>query len=204
MTREQVKGIFPDATDEQLSQLLNIHSSDIGKAKAPATQLQTDLDAIKTQLDEAKNTIAALEANKGDVAALQQQIDAYKAADEKRAQEAKEAAEKQELLERFEAVAGDRQFIHDMVKNGVMADFGAALKDKANRGKGDAEIFDVLTKDKGYFANQNPPVPPQPPMGNPAPNNIKTREEFLKMSFADQMKFKQENTVAFNQLFHSN
>ena len=45
-----------------------------------------------------------------------------------------------------------------MVREGVMTDFGKALQDKANRGKSDTEIFDTLTKDKGYFASQNPPA----------------------------------------------
>ncbi|MGN0620550.1 MAG: DUF4355 domain-containing protein [Porcipelethomonas sp.] len=33
MTREQVKALFADATDEQISSILNINSADIGKAK---------------------------------------------------------------------------------------------------------------------------------------------------------------------------
>ena len=202
MTREQVLSIFAEATGEQITNLLNIHSADIGKAKAPMTQLQADLDAARKELQEAKNTISTLEKSTGDVEELKKQIEGYKAAELKRSEEAKAAAERAELEERFNAVTGERKFLHDMVRTGVMAEFDAALKDKANRGKGDAEIFETLTKDKGYFANQNPAVPPQPGMGNPAPTNIKTREEFLKMSFTDQMKFKEQNAAQFAQLFH--
>lgn len=155
MKRDDITRIFTEATKEQIDELLNINSADIGKAKQSGEKLQGDIDELNRQLEEARQTIGALEANKGDVEKLQAQIDAYREADEKRAAEAKEAAERAELEARFNAVSGDRQYIHEMVRQGVMNDFGAALKDKANTGKGDREIFDALTKDKNYFASQN-------------------------------------------------
>lgn len=155
MKRDDITRIFENATKAQIDELLDINSADIGRAKQSGEKLQGDYDALKAQLDEANKTISGLEATKGDVEKLQAQIDAYKAADEKRATEAKEAAERAELETRFNAVSGDRQYIHEMVRQGVMNDFGAALKDKANMGKGDKEIFDTLTKDKNYFASQN-------------------------------------------------
>jgi hypothetical protein len=39
----------------------------------------------------------------------------------------------------------------------VLDEFERALADNANAGKGDRDLFDALTKDKGYFASQNPP-----------------------------------------------
>lgn len=202
MTREQVRSIFADATDDQVNQLLNIHSADIGKAKSSGDKLQADLDSVKNELATAKATISQLEASKGDVEALQKQIDDYKAADKKRAEDAAAAAEKAELEERFGIVANGKTFIHDMVKAGVLADFGAALKDKTNRGKSDAEIFEQLTKDKGYFSSQAPNVPSQPKLGNVGAGEVKTREDFFKMSFADQMKYKEAHNVEYKQLFH--
>ena len=88
-----------------------------------------------------------------------------------------------------------------MVREGVMRDFGAALKDKANVGKGDKEIFEALTKDKGYFASQNPVGNPISKPGDIEPLNVPDRAAFLKLSFADQMRFKQENETQFKQLF---
>jgi hypothetical protein len=41
MTREQVKQIFPEATDEPLKSLLDINSADIGKAKGNTSEFQT-------------------------------------------------------------------------------------------------------------------------------------------------------------------
>jgi len=200
MKREDISRIFENATKEQIDEVLNINSGDIGRAKASGDKLQGDIDELNRQLDEARATIKNLEASKGNVEELQKRIDEYKAADEKRAAEAKEAAEKAELEARFAAVSGDRQYIHDMVRAGVMHDFGAAIHDKANLGKGDKEIFEALTKDKGYFMTQNPAAPVQPPV-NPTPTVApKTRAEFLKMSFNDQMNFKQQNEAAYRQL----
>ena len=76
MTREDIKKHFPEATDEQINELLNINSRDIGKHKKAAEDANAEL---KT----AKDTIADLEKNAKDASALQKTIDEYKAADEK-------------------------------------------------------------------------------------------------------------------------
>ena len=71
---------------------------------------------------------------------------------------------------------------------------------KANMGKGDKEIFEALVKDKGYFMSHNPPTPLQPPVQPMDSLSPKTREEFLKMSFNDQLRFKEQNETAYRQL----
>ena len=100
MTREDIKKHFPEATDEQINELLNINSRDIGKHKKAAEDANAEL---KT----AKDTIENLEKNKQDTAALQKTIDDYKAADEKRQADAKAAAERAERLSRFEKAHGE-------------------------------------------------------------------------------------------------
>lgn len=200
MNKTDITGILTgiELSDAQIKALLDVNSADITKA---LNKQKDDLTAAKQALTEAQNTIATLEKNKGDVDELQKKIDEYKRADEERQKAAKEAEERAELEGRFAAVTGDRKFIHDMVREGVMRDFGAALKDKSNLGKGDKEIFEALTKDKDYFANQNPPAPPMP-QPNPNPNvDVKDRASFLKLSFNDQMKFKTERPDEFKQLF---
>ena len=70
MKREEVKAIFPDATDEQLDKIMGINGADINKAKG-------DLDKIKTELEKAKTDLAA--ANQGDkLKEAQDQAAAYK------------------------------------------------------------------------------------------------------------------------------
>lgn len=151
MTREDIAKIFADATDEQINAVLNINSSDIGKAKGDAKKLKEDLDA-------AKASIADLEKNKGDTAALQKIIDEYKAADEQRKADEAAAAEQAALAARFDAVATDKKFINDFTKDGIAAEFKNALAAPENKGKGDAEIFAAMVKDRdGIFVNPNAP-----------------------------------------------
>lgn len=200
MKREDISKQFPDATEEQISALLDINSRDIGKAKGDASKNQSDLDAANKALKEAQDTIAALEAAKGDAEALQKQIDEYKAADEKRKADEKAAAERAELMERMDAVLGDRKFAHDRLRDVVAEDFANALKDKANRGKSDKDVFDALTKDQGYFANQNPAQVNMPPMGDPRPTDIKDMAGFLKLSYDEQVQFKQAHPTEFKQM----
>lgn len=200
MNKNDIAGILAgiELTDAQVKALLDMNSADITKA---LNRQKDDLAEVNSALTEARSTIAALEKNKGDVEALQKQIDGYRAADEARQKEAKEAAERAELEGRFNAVSSERKFIHEMVREGVMRDFADALKDKANLGKGDAEIFEALTKDKDYFASQNPQIPPMPKPGDISPLKVEDKAAFFKLSFADQMRFKQENAQQFKQLF---
>lgn len=189
--------------DAVIDKIMSENGADIERAKGGNAKLQSDLDVANQALESAKQTIAGLEAGKSDADALKKKLEEYQAAEEKRKQEAKEAQEAAELEQRFNVVSGDRKYLHDMVRAGVLKDFGEALKDKANVGKGDAEIFAALTKDKGYFANQNPPGSPFKPMGNPDPINVTDKASFFKLSFADQTRFKNENPEVFKQLFHA-
>ncbi len=78
----------------------------------------------------------------------------------------KAKAEDAALTEAITAVFGNKKFTSDYVKNGIIADMKAEILKPENKGKGYAEIFDSLTKDKtGIFANPNPPAP-MPGMGN--------------------------------------
>ena len=147
MTREDIKKHFPEATDEQISGLLDINSKDIGKHKTAA-------ETAQKELKEAKDTIENLEKNKQDTAALQKTIDEYKAADEKRQADAKAAAERSERLSRFEKAHGeaskDRKWLNDFTRDGIFSQFEKALADDANKGKSDVQIYNsIINDDKG-------------------------------------------------------
>ena len=206
MRKEDINRIFEGATDEQVKALLDINSADItkalGKQKSDGEKVQADLDAANAALAEARATIASLEAAKGDADKFKKELDEYKAADEKRKADEKAAAERAELMERMDAVLGDKQFIHDRMRDIVAEDFKAALADRANRGKGDEEIFDSITRDQGYFKTQNPPAPNMP---TPNPVNmfagVSVRKLFLKLSGTDQARFKAEHAAEFYSIF---
>lgn len=47
MTREDVKKQFPDATDEQITAILNMHNSEVQKQKDKVAENKTELDRLK-------------------------------------------------------------------------------------------------------------------------------------------------------------
>ena len=55
MKRDEVKALFPDATDEQIDKLMAINGADINKAKG-------DLDTVKAQLKTAQTELSGLKA----------------------------------------------------------------------------------------------------------------------------------------------
>ena len=147
MTREDIKKHFPEATEEQISGLLDINSKDIGKYKTAA-------DTASADLKKAQETIADMEKNAKDADALQKTIDDYKAADEKRKADEKAAAERSERLSRFEKAhaeaSKDRKWLNDFTRDGIFAQFEKALADDANRGKSDVQIYNsIINDDKG-------------------------------------------------------
>lgn len=143
-------------TEEQANKVFAMNGKDVENAKG---KLQKDVDTMKSQLAEAKETITTLEANKGDTAALQSELDKYKQAEEQRKQEEKDAAERAKILERFNAAKGDKKFSSEYAEKGVLDAFSKAIVDPANTGKGDAELFASLTRDKeGVFKSAHPLV----------------------------------------------
>lgn len=163
MKREDISRIFPDATKEQINEIMNLNGADVNQARGDSEQLRSDLTA-------ARNTISELEKAKGDADALQKQIDAFKKADADRIAAEAVAAEQAKLETRLNAVVGERKFASDYARRGVLEDFGKALKDEANTGKSDADIFAALTKDQNIFVSQNPPAN-MPPFGNVDPGD---------------------------------
>lgn len=120
----------------------------------------SDLKKARDELKTAKETIATLEANKGDTEALRAELDKYKQADESRQKAEREAQEHAALVERFNGVKGDREFSSKFAEAGLLDEFNKAISDPANTGKGDKELFDALTKDvAGIWKNpQQEPV----------------------------------------------
>lgn len=114
----------------------------------------SDIKKARDELKTAKETIATLEANKGDTEALQSELDKYKQADEARQKADQEAAARAALIERFGKVKGNREFSSKFAEAGLMDEFNKAINNPDNTGKGDKELFDELTKDAaGLFKN---------------------------------------------------
>jgi len=157
MKRDEIRKIIPDITDEQLNKIMDINSTDIGKAKG-------DYETAKADLDKAKGTIADYEKKIGDLEKsisdgddfkkkfedLKKEIDDEKAEAQRKADE---AAAEQAMAERFKTVVGDKQWRDELTGEAVYSKFKSAVADEANKGKGDKDILEALTKDKGYFSD---------------------------------------------------
>ncbi len=148
MTREELRGIIEGISDEQLKKILDINSSDIGKAKNGA-------DALKTALDEANARSKQMEAEieqfkagqceademRGKIEELQKVIDQKIRAEE---QQRSESA----LSTRFGLAAEGMDFVNDFTRRGVFEQFKNAVLDENNAGKSDREIYETLTAGK--------------------------------------------------------
>lgn len=163
MKREDIKKIFPDATEEQLKGLLDINTADIGRAKGDLETVKADLEKANGTLKEYETTIADLKKSaegnedfKKKFEELEQRIADEKAEAEKKA---KEEAEEAEYSNRFKTVVGEQKWRDALTEKAVYAEFKTALQDETNKGKGDKDILAALTQDKEYFAKDPARVP---------------------------------------------
>lgn len=163
MKREDIKKLFPDATEEQLKGLLDINTTDIGKAKGELEAVKVDLEKANGTLKEYETTIADMKKSaegnedfKKKFEELEQRIADEKAEAEKKA---KEEAEEAEYSNRFKTVVGEQKWRDALTEKAVYAEFKTALQDETNKGKGDKDILAALTQDKEYFAKDPARVP---------------------------------------------
>lgn len=162
MKREDIKKIFPDATEEQLKGLLDINTADIGNAKGELETVKADLEKANGTLKEYETTIADMKKSaegnedfKKKFEELEQRIADEKAEAEKKATE---EAEETEYANRFKTVVGEQKWRDALTEKAVYAEFKTALQDEANKGKGDKDILETLTKDRNYWENPNQPA----------------------------------------------
>lgn len=162
MKREDIKKFFPDATEEQLKGLLDINTADIGKAKGELETVKANLEKANGTLKEYETTIADMKKSaegnedfKKKFEDLEQRIADEKAEAEKKA---KEEAEEAEYSNRFKTVVGEQKWRDELTEKAVYAEFKTALQDEANKGKGDKDILETLTKDRNYWENPNQPA----------------------------------------------
>lgn len=76
MKREDVKAIIPGITEEQLQQIMDLHSGDIGAHKQSIETLKAERDAARTQLADANKKLEGYDPDwKQKAADAQQQAD---------------------------------------------------------------------------------------------------------------------------------
>lgn len=79
MKREDITGLFPEATQEQINQLMSINGSDINKAKQGLTDLQgqyqeaqANIKALQEQIDANKDRLGQFDAMQTELNTLKQ------------------------------------------------------------------------------------------------------------------------------------
>ena len=151
MKREEIKAIFPDASDEQLKAVMDLNGADVEKVKGKVTALEAEvkekkeaLDNLTTEFNALKETNATAEDYKVKFEALQNE----NAEKEKKAEADRVAKEKAErIANRFNAVIGDKKFSHEAIREAYLKKFTEALENKDFEGKSDTDILHDLTKD---------------------------------------------------------
>ena len=149
MKREEIRKIFTGATREQIDQVIALNGADISRALVRRKGEST------AQRQRTAETIRMLEERAAEADNLRGELEKYQREEAQR----QAARQREELLARMDAVLNGRSFVSDRLREVVADDFAAALADEANRERSDAEIFDGITRDRDYFASQNPAPP---------------------------------------------
>lgn len=159
MKREELKNL--GLTDEQIESVMTMNGADITREKGKADKWENDYNALKATADADAQKYATYDSDMEELATLR----AYK--------------DGVEFDKRFTAVLGDSKPVNDMTRKGLSGLFAEAVKDPANEGKTDADIWSgiVSGKEAEYFAGKHTVVmPPHSSVReadkNPSPKGI--------------------------------
>lgn len=160
MNTKKIEELLGDISNkaEVMAAINAENGKDVEAVKLKLSEKESELGKASEAITAHKTTIAELEKAGGDSTALKTELERYKLAENERTEAEKKAVRQSELATRFSKASEGKTFAHEYIKSGVFSDFEKALADEANKGKGDAELFETITKDKNYFANANPPV----------------------------------------------
>lgn len=166
MKTEFLKGLGLD--DEIIKKIQAENGKEITAEQQKTAEIQAKYDAEKQARETFEGKVAELE--KVDAEGMSKEIADLKKqiADRKTADDAAEADKA--LLSRFKGVAGEAKFVNSITEKGIYAEFKDAVSKDENKGKGDKEIYEAITKDRdGIFQNPNSGVdiPPSNPNAQP-------------------------------------
>lgn len=147
MTRDELRGIVEGISDEQMKEILDINSSDIGKVKSEAKDAMNELEDAKKRIFELETETESLKQSQHEAENMKMKMEELqKVVDERRLRD--EAEEKRTALEkRFSAATADAEFINEYTRQGIFASFENAIGLEENLGKSDSEIFNAITQD---------------------------------------------------------
>lgn len=147
MKRDEIKAIFPDATDDQLDRTMTLYG--------------TSVNGLRSELNTANGELTALK-GKGNIDDIIRERNEWKTKATDYETNAAKAEAEAKLAQRFTAVTGDRKYVNDFTKTGILGEFKAAIENEENKGKSDDDIFGAIIKDRaGIFENarRQPDIP---------------------------------------------
>lgn len=164
MKTEFLKGL--GLSDEDIQKILAENGKDVEREKAKTGDVLAEVESLKKEKQTLTDKVTELSDNATSAEDYKKQLEDLKNEIKEREAADKRALEDAQLTDAITAVFGDKKFTSDYVKNGIIADMKTEVAKPENKGKGYAELFEALTKDKdGIFANPNPGIE-IPGMGN--------------------------------------
>lgn len=191
MTTEELKVL--GLTDEQASKVFAMHGRDITKLKEDSASLKSTVADLKNQL--ADKEIEVSDLKKLDAQGIQKKYDDLKTDYDKYKADVEEKDAQREYSDRRSAFFKGTEFSDDYTKRGILAEFDEKKFEYSNKDKtfsGAKEWLDEIKKSSptSFKAGGAPRI--VTPGGNEPPKPL-TKTAFDKMTFADKLKFKQEN-----------
>lgn len=206
MKREEVKAIFPNATDDEIDSILNKIGSELNPLKQQLKTAESERDAAKSALSEAQMSEANV---KQQLAVANAKLEDGMTAEEKLAQlEAQAAAREQEFTLKsngldarqilVEAGYFDTADIDALVTQVTVADTEAtktAAKLLVDTVAKQRSAVEAATKDA--LLKNNPSLSGG---GNDGGTQVTTVKEFLALPYAEQLALKESNPQILSQL----
>lgn len=124
MTREDVKKLFPDATDEQVTQFLNKHNSEIAGERAKTNSERQRANALQDEKDQReRDGMDELQKVQADLAAMQKTLESAQAENKK------------------------LRLTADLAQRGVTGESATKLVESISRGELDIEAMSAIIEE---------------------------------------------------------
>ena len=94
MKREEIKAIFPDATEEQLKSVMDLNGADVEKVKSKVTALEADIKDKETDLNKLNDEFKKLKEANASGEDWKAKYEALEAENEAKAKKARKAENK--------------------------------------------------------------------------------------------------------------
>lgn len=127
--------------------------SEVEKLKSKNDELTSQLAEKDNSIKDLNEKIKGYDGKETDIKALQDKVAEYEQKEQERLENEKKQKEETELKIRFDSLLGDNKWKHSDIENGRFIAFKNALNNTDNKGKGDKEIFESITKDLDCFVN---------------------------------------------------